>query len=170
MNRRFRQQRPSLTRIVKRKLVTFQLGQEKYAIAIERVQRVLHEFTPQGVLTSGQSLMAEGGQPITIVDLATFFVSSEELRDWAKPSAKSDRHYLMICTLANREIFGIPVPEIPKVVEVLETEFSEVPALYRQGNYPAAIEKIICLPENQVIFYLNIDLLFSKTVANGSGI
>jgi purine-binding chemotaxis protein CheW len=161
MNRRFRQQRPSLTRILKRKLVTFQLGQEKYAIAIERVQRVLHEFTPHGVLTSGQSLIAEGGQTITIVDLATFFVSSEELRA---------RHYLMICTLANREIFGIPVPEIPKVVEVLETEFSEVPALYRQGNYPAAIEKIICLPENQVIFYLNIDLLFPKTVANGSGI
>jgi len=161
MNRRFRQQRPSLTRILKRKLVTFQLGQEKYAIAIERVQRVLHEFTPHGVLASGQSLIAEGGQTITIVDLATFFVSSEELHN---------RHYLMICTLANREIFGIPVPEIPKVVEVLETELSEVPALYRQGNYPAAIEKIICLPENQIVFYLNIDLLFPKMVANGSGI
>jgi chemotaxis signal transduction protein len=154
MNRRFRQQRPSLTRILKRKLVTFQLGQEKYAIAIERVQRVLHEFTPQGVLNSGQSLIAEGGQTITIVDLAAFFVSSEELRA---------RHYLMICTLASREIFGIPVPEIPKVVEVLETEFSEVPALYRQGNYPAAIEKIICLPENQIVFYLNIDQLFPKS-------
>jgi len=165
MNRRFRQQRPSLTRILKRKLVTFQLGQEKYAIAIERVQRVLPEFTHHGVLASGQSLIAERGQTITIVDLATFFVSSQETRDRAEL-----RHYLIICTLANREIFGIPVPEIPRVLEVLETEFSEVPALYRQGNYPAAIEKIICLPENQVMFYLNIDLLFPKMVANGSGI
>ncbi|MBD2742446.1 chemotaxis protein CheW [Coleofasciculus sp. FACHB-1120] len=149
MNRRFRAKPLISTRIAKRKLVSFQMGSEQYAIAIDRVQRVLKAFTPHTALTNGRRLMEYEQEAIALIDLSALFLKSHE----------TDYHYLIVCTLNQKEKLGIPVSEMPKILEVLEDKFDKIPAFYQHEALPAAIEKIIHAPDGNLVFYLNLDQL-----------
>ena len=156
-SRRFRTRHDERSRITAQKLVTFQLGSEYYAIPIERVQRVLKEFTAHGTLQTGCRLVRDHNETITIIDLSTLFISSHDERE---------RHYLIVCTLYHGERLGIPIPEMPAILEVPKDQFSEIPELYRQGNLAAAIQNIINTPEGKVVFYINLDLLIQEVLPN----
>ncbi len=163
---RFQSKKKSTQRIPTHKLITFKLGSEEYAVPIEKVLRVLEKFTPRAALKSGRSLVKEQEQMITLLDPSLLLLNSPE---------KSDRSYLIVCTLksphlANPKIdnkesveyIGIPIPEVPKVLEIAEDKFGEVPEFYRQGNLSAAVEKIINISEEEIIFYLNLESLFRE--------
>ncbi|MBD2185961.1 chemotaxis protein CheW [Planktothrix sp. FACHB-1355] len=158
MNRRFRSKRNLPTRIPTHKLLCFQLGNERYAIPIDRVLHVLNEFTPHGVIESDmpnstlrdRSLVKYKDEIITLIYPSQLFLSSRDDRE---------RQYLIVCTLKEGERFAIPVPEIPTVLQVAEDNFGEVPELYDRGNLPPAIEKVIQSSDNNIVFYLNLDKL-----------
>lgn len=154
MSRRFRTQRNFNTRVPVCKLVCFQLGKERYAIAIDRVHRVLNEFTIHGVLESDRSLAKYNNEVITIIDPSQLFLSSRDDRE---------RQYLIVCSLKEGEAFGIPVPEIPSVLEVPEDKFTEVPELYQDGGLSAAVEKIIQASDGKIWFYLNLEKLIPQS-------
>ncbi|MFB2923575.1 chemotaxis protein CheW [Aerosakkonema funiforme] len=154
MNRRFRSKRNIPIRIPTQKLLCFQLGNERYAIPIDRVLHVLNEFTPHGALESDRSLVKYKDEIITLIYPSKLFVTSRDDRE---------RQYLIVCTLKEGERFAIPVPEIPTVLEVGEDKFGEVPELYQQANLPAAIEKVIQSSDNNIVFYLNLDKLVNPT-------
>lgn len=156
-SRRFRTKHEDRVRVEVQKLITFQLGSEHYAIPIERVQRVLKEFTAHGTLQTGCRLVRDHNETITIIDLSTLFISSHDERE---------RHYLIVCTLHNGERLGIPIPEMPAIMEVPKDQFSEIPELYRQGKLPVPIQNLINTPEGKVLFYINLDLLIQKFLPN----
>ncbi|HEY9837678.1 MAG TPA: chemotaxis protein CheW [Vampirovibrionales bacterium] len=138
------------------KLVIFEVAGETYAIAIERVQRVLTEFTTQGTLEGGRSLVKLDADLITLLDLSSLFVTPKTYQ--AEPS------YLIVCTLTNGDRIGIPLQNLPAILDVPEDKFAEIPASYRQGQAgknaaPAAVEKIITTTAGIVAFYLNLDKL-----------
>ncbi len=151
---RFSSKKQQIKRTPTRKLITFRLGEDRYAIPIEKVLRVLDKFTPRAVLKSGRSLVKEQEQIITLLDPSILLLSSEET---------SDRSYLIVCTLQQKteeetvEYIGIPIPEVPKVLEAAEDKFGEVPEFYREGNLSPAVEKIINVSEDEVVFYLNLE-------------
>ncbi|MBD1880977.1 chemotaxis protein CheW [Coleofasciculus sp. FACHB-T130] len=149
MNRRFRTKALVSTRIAKRKLVSFQMGSEQYAIAIDRVQRVLKAFTPHAALINGRRLMEYEQEAIALIDLSALFLKSHE----------TDYHYLIVCTIKQKEKLGIPVSEMPKILEVSEEKFEKIPAFYQPEDLPVAIEQIIHAPEGGLVFYLNLDRL-----------
>jgi chemotaxis signal transduction protein len=149
-NRRFQKKNQELNRVKTQKFIVFSLGQESYAIEIEKVQRILKEFTPQGILESGRQLIRDQNQTITIIDLSTLFVSYIE---------KQPQNYLIICKLPDSNSIGIPIPEMPTILEISPDQFDQVPELYRQGNLSPAIEKLIHTAEGQVIFYLSLEKL-----------
>lgn len=152
-NRRFRSKRQSVTRTPMRKLVSFQLGSERYAIAIDRVQRVLKEFTPHAILLSGRGLAEYNNETIPLIDLSTLFVSSQDSRE---------RHYLIVCLLQQGERLGIPVPDMPTILEVAEDKFDDIPALYRQNEMPEAINRLIHTAKGEVVFYIDLEQLVNQ--------
>ncbi|MCL1465422.1 chemotaxis protein CheW [Argonema galeatum] len=155
MSRRFRSKRYLATRTPMRKLVSFQLGNERYAISIDRVQHVINEFTPHGVLHSGRSLVEYKNEIITLIDPAKIFISSHDERE---------RQYLIICTLKEGQRIGIPIPEIPTVLEIAEDKFGKIPELYQQGNLSSAIQNIIQITNDKIMFYLDLEELVNQLV------
>jgi chemotaxis signal transduction protein len=155
-NRRFYHKKSSVHRTPTRKLVVFKSGGETYAIAIERVQRILTEFTTQGTLESGRSLVKLDADLITLLDLSKLFISLD--------SPQTPPSYLIVCTVTNGDRIGIPVQDLPAILDIPEDQFAEIPASYRQGRdvknaAPAAVEKIITNEAGRVAFYLNLDKL-----------
>lgn len=149
-SRRFQKKNQELHRVKTQKFVVFSVAKESYAIEIEKVQRILKEFMPQGILESGRQLIRDQNQTITIIDLSTLFVNCVE---------KQPQNYLVICKLSDSNSIGIPIPEMPTILEISPDQFDEVPELYRQGNLSPTIEKLIHSAEGQVIFYLSLEKL-----------
>ncbi|NJK69270.1 MAG: chemotaxis protein CheW [Microcoleus sp. CSU_2_2] len=148
-NRRFRSKKQGIVRTPPRKLVSFELGNVYYAVPIERVQRVVKDFSPYGFLDSGQSLVRHQEELIALINLSKIFPSSRSI---------ADCNYLIVCTLTKSDRLGIPIPDMPQILEVSEEQFCEIPQLYRQDQLPPAVEKLIRAPDGLEVFYLNLDL------------
>jgi purine-binding chemotaxis protein CheW len=152
-NRRFRNQKQGNVRSPARKFVSFNLGSVDYAVPIERVQRVIKDFNPYGFLDSGNSLVRHQEELISLINLSNIFPGSRSI---------ADCNYLIVCTLNKGDRLGIPVPDMPKILETSEEAFCEIPLLYRQDQLSSAVEKLIRAPDGSEVFYLNLDL-FSLT-------
>jgi chemotaxis signal transduction protein len=152
-NRRFRSKKQSTVKTSARKLVSFKLGNVYYAVPIERVQRVVKDFNPYGFLDSGQSLVRHQEELIALINLSKIFPSSRSI---------ADCNYLIVCTLNKSDLLGIPIPDMPQILEVSEAQFCEIPQLYRQNQLPPAVEKLIRAPDGLEVFYLNLDLFNSN--------
>ena len=152
-NRRFRSKKPGSVRTPPQKLVSFELGNVYYAVPIEKVQRVVKDFNPYGFLDSGQSLVRHQEELITLINLSKIFPSSRSI---------ADCNYLIVCSFNQSDRLGIPIPDMPKILEISEESFCEIPELYRQQQLPLVIEKLIRAPDGSEVFYLNLDL-FSLT-------
>lgn len=148
-NRRFRSKKQATVRIAPKKFVSFELGNIYYAVPIERVERIVKNFNPYGILPNGNSLLRHQEELITIINLSTIFPSSQSI---------AECKYLIICTLNKSDRLGIPIPDMPKILEITEESFCEIPELYRQQQLPPVIEKLIRAPDGSEIFYLNFDL------------
>ena len=147
-NRRFHTKKQSNTRKPTRKLVCFELAKVQYAIPIEKVQRVLKEFTSYGSLSTGQSLVRYHDQLITLIDLSKLLLNNQ---------IPEENNYLIVCILSKNEQLGIAISEMPKIIEFTEDSFGEIPELYRNGKLPQAIEKVILTPDGKEIFYVNLE-------------
>jgi len=148
-NRRFRSNKQGTVRTPARKLVSFQLGNVYYAVPIERVQRVVKDFNPYGFLDSGQSLVRHQEELIALINLSKIFPSSRSI---------ADCNYLIVCTFNKSDRLGIPIPDMPKILEVSEEQFCDIPQLYRQNQLHPAVEKLIRAPDGLEVFYLNLDI------------
>lgn len=140
------------SRLSMRKLICFQVAADRYALPIEQVQYILGEFTSYGSLHSSRSLVRFNNEDITLIDLSTLFASNADLRD---------RHYSIVCTLSQGDRLGLPVCELPTVLEVSTDKFSDLPRLYRQG-LPPAVDKLIHISEGVEVFYLSLERLVSS--------
>lgn len=148
-NRRFRSKKQATVRVSPKKFVSFELGNIYYAVPIERVERIVKNFNAYGTLPNGSSLLRHQEELITIINLSTIFPSSPSL---------AECKYLIICTLNKSDRLGIPLPDMPKILEITEESFCEIPELYRQQQLPPVIEKLIRAPDGSEVFYLNFDL------------
>ena len=148
-NRRFRSKKQGYVRVSSKKMVSFELGNVYYAVPIERVERIVKEFNSYGMLPSGNSLVRHQEELITMINLSTIFPSSRTIVDC---------NYLIICTLNKSDRLGFPIPDMPKILEISEESFCEIPELYRQQQLPPVIEKLIRAPDGSEVFYLNLGL------------
>lgn len=148
-NRRFRSQKQGTVRIIPKKFVSFELGNVYYAVPIERVERIVTNFNPYGLLPGGNSLVRHQEELITLINLSQIFPSD---------GSRLDSNYLIVCTLNKNERLGIPIPDLPKILEISEESFCEIPELYRQQQLPPVIEKLIRAPDGSEVFYLNVEL------------
>lgn len=146
--RRFRKKDQLEDRVAIHKLVGFKLANEHYAIAISQVRYILNEFITQGTLKSGHSLVRHHNEVITLIDLSQGFQTIE-------PEAVP--HYLIVCTTESGDLLGLPVVEIPIILEIPADQFRELPQLHQREIGKYGVEKLISTPTNATVFYLNVD-------------
>jgi chemotaxis signal transduction protein len=143
-------QRPSVTRhAAKQKLITFQIGSETYGLPIDRIKQILDEFNPHGVLDNGHGLVRYQNQTLTLLYPARLFPTSSSLQSC---------DYLMIA-IAQGQTVGIPLPQLPRVMEVTELQFQPVPDLYRQVGISPAVKALIQLEQGSSLFVLDLEQL-----------
>jgi chemotaxis signal transduction protein len=143
-------QRPPTPRLAKRKLISFQLGDELYGLPIDRVKQILDEFDPHGDWGNGHELVRFQNQSLTFLRPDRLFPGATDLTTYS---------YLMICAIAQGQSIGIPLPQLPKVVEVTEDQFQPLPNLYRQAELPTAVIALIHLEGDREMFFLDPDQL-----------
>jgi chemotaxis signal transduction protein len=139
-------QKTAAPRLAKRKLITFELGTEMYGLPIDRVKQILDEFKPHGDWGNGHGLVRYQDQTLTFLHPAKFF-----------PGATDDTTYdfMMVCVIAGSQSVGIPLPQLPRVIEVTEAQFQPIPDLYRQAELPLAVTALIHLEEDREMFFLD---------------
>lgn len=137
-------------RLGKQKLITFQIGGETYGLPIDRVKQILDEFNPHGDLGKGHGLVRYQNQTLTLLYPAQLFPAG---------SGPAACQYLMICAIAQGQSVGIPLPQLPRVMEVSENQFQPIPELYRQVGLPAAVTALIQLENDRDLFFLDLEQL-----------
>lgn len=134
----------------KQKLIAFQLGSEFYALPIARVQCILDEFAAHGELGNGRGLIRFQNQSLTLFDLASLFPNQRDTRE---------RPYLLVCYLSEGQLVGIPVPQLPRAIEIAESQMQPIPAMYREAGLPSVVTALIHLDDNREMFFLDLDAL-----------
>lgn len=142
--RRFRNKKQQAERIGTRKLVCFTWANEQFAIAIESTQHIVKGFTPYGSLENGYSLVRHNHETITLIDFSKIFSTQVNIQP---------ADYLIICTI-NFQKIGIAVSHLPRILEVAETQFTEIPAIYQQKLQVQAIESLIQTSNGLPVFCL----------------
>jgi chemotaxis signal transduction protein len=145
----FPQRSSSIRHAVKQKLITFQIGSETYGLPIDRIKQIVDEFNPHGVLDNGHGLVRYQNQTLTLLYPARLFPAY---------SNSQSCDYLMIA-IAQGQMVGIPLPQLPRVMEVTEQQFQPVPDLYRQVGISPAIKALIHLEQGANLFVLDLEQL-----------
>lgn len=140
-------------RIPKEKLVVFKLENDSCGISITQVLRVLPVSKIYGEFNEGRGLIQHEGQTIPVLHLGILLL---------KKAPTSIDKYLLICQLNSAETFAMTAPSLPSVLDVPKDNFCDVPEVYRHGPLGMAIEKVVNLPDDQVLLYLNLDHLLHQ--------
>ena len=139
----------------KQKLVVLHLDRDDYAISIQQVIRVLPTLDIHGTFNDGYGLIQYQGKTISVLDLGVLLFKKEP---------NLEPNYLLICQTHGSEEVAIPTDSLPKVLDVAEEQFAEVPPSYRQGSLGFVLEKLVNLPEEQVLLYFNLDQLLAQAM------
>jgi chemotaxis signal transduction protein len=162
-----------------KRLITFQLGREVFAVELDRVQKVTTidrlYGDPHG---TGVSLTTYQGQELVVIDVGQR-IFGRSRRDLAPPiedrvsnNAQSiDRvEYLLVlhadlvgtATSADAQLIGLPIDSAPSVQSIPIAAFQPLPEIYRQhGNIHCVSSFAIELPDRPSIFLLDIAAIFS---------
>jgi chemotaxis signal transduction protein len=148
------------TRQVRQKLISFTLGKESYAFPIHHVQRILDEFQTHGDTGQGISLTRVDGETLTIWDLQCLF--TQVVRE-------SIPKFLMICQAQRDQSIGIPLEQLPSVIEVTQSQIQPLPALYRALDLPEAVTGVVCLAQDRELFFLDLAKALVPKIAQVKG-
>lgn len=128
------------------KLVSFKSDDEQFAIPIEQVQCIIKEFIPQGKLQEGYSLVRHNEDTITLVNLSCIFPNNEPAYH---------HNYLVVCKLKNGDRIGLPIVDMPIIVEATAEQFEDLPELYRQKFTSKAVVQLINAADGVTLFRLD---------------
>jgi chemotaxis signal transduction protein len=135
------------TRQVRQKLIAFTLGKESYAFPLHHVQRILDEFQAHGDTGKGVSLTRVDGETLTIWDLQCLFTQAVR---------KLAPKFLMICQAQGDQSIGIPLEQLPSVIEVTQSQMQPLPTLYQSLDLPKAVTGVVCLAQDRELFFLDL--------------
>ncbi len=140
-------------------IVVFKLGHREVALPQNCIRRIIQTPSALDINEEGYGLMLWEGQTVTLVDLN---------RLASVPSATIP--FLVLFQSTTGPLFGIPVAEIPYLMEIPLTTIQPIPALYRETD-PWQISDYIAILDQEdgpVTIYL-IDLRhFPPKPAKGS--
>ncbi|MDJ0659288.1 MAG: chemotaxis protein CheW [Crocosphaera sp.] len=139
-------------------LITFLLGEEWFALPINKIQKVVPlgkiYGDPQG---KGISLTHYQGQELMVIDVARRIFGIETFS--AHPDSDQTR-FLLIINHENEQMVGLPIDSPPSIIRVAESAFLPLPAIYlTQGNIHCISSTFIQFNEQNSFFLLDVNQL-----------
>ncbi len=145
-----RQVTPSL------KLIVFGMGSLNLALRIESVYKVVNHTPIYGTGLKPVGVAHVGDGEVTVVDLYRQFFKTS-------PSKESEPGgYLVIVKNTTGELYGIPVPHTPLLLEVPLSQIRVLPESYRRADTLGVASHVAVIPQEVApltIFLLDVDLL-----------
>ncbi|EAZ92466.1 chemotaxis protein CheW [Crocosphaera chwakensis] len=141
-------------------IITFLLGEEWFALAIDAIQKVLQLGKVYGdPQRKGVSLTHYQGQELLVIDVARRIFGTETL---SSHQNTDQTRFLLIIHNNNNEIVGLPIDSSPSILRVSESAFIPLPDTYlTQGNIHCISSTIIQVNEQQSFFLLDVNQLMS---------
>ncbi|MDJ0600344.1 MAG: chemotaxis protein CheW [Crocosphaera sp.] len=141
-------------------IITFLLGEEWFALPIDRIQKVV----PLGKVygdpqRKGISLTHYKGQELLVIDVARCIFGLETL-----PCQQNtyQTRFLLIINNENEQLVGLPIDSTPSISRVSESGFLPLPDIYlTQGNIHCISSTLIQVNEQNSFFVLDVNKLTS---------
>ncbi len=140
------------------KVVVFQVGQVNLALHIDSIAKVLPQTTVHGSRLHSVGLAHLGDRDVTVVDLHQRLFQSSSINDTVK------YNYLMIVKSRQGELYGIPVPVVPTLMDLPLSYIRVLPESYRNGDIFGFATHVAVIPTTEppmTIFLVDIDQLLS---------
>jgi len=140
------------------KVVIFEIGSINMALHITNVYKVLNQTSIYGKGLNGVGIAHVGDREVTVVDLHRRLFQSSIINDASKNG------YLMIVKNSQSELYGIPVPAVPTLMEVPISNIRVLPESYRHADtfgFATHVAVISDLEPPMTIFLLDIEHLLS---------
>jgi chemotaxis signal transduction protein len=161
------------------RLIIFKLGQETFALPLDRVHKVTTLDTPSAKSTqrlygdpdrTGVSLTTYQGRELVVMDVGHRIFGKNPQILPPSPNKKisavrSDRNadsvrYLLILQLDPDRLLGLPIDSPPSIQSIQISAFQPLPDLYRQhSNIHGVSAMSLDRPDRPSIFLLDVDFL-----------
>ena len=138
------------------KLIVFAMGNLTLALRIESVYKVVNHTPVHSSGANHVGVAHLGELEVTVVDLYQRFFKSNQ------SSAFATGGYLVIVKNTTGELYGIPVPETPTLVEVPLSLLRVLPESYRRADTLEVASHVAVFPHEGTqltVFLLDVDLL-----------
>jgi purine-binding chemotaxis protein CheW len=138
------------------KVVVFKMGDVSLALHVHSVAKVTPQTTVYGSGLHGVGLAHLGDREVTVVDLYERLFQSSSFNN-----ALNSR-YLMIVKNRHGEFFGIPVSEVPSLMEIPLSCIRVLPESYRNADIFGFATHVAVIPATEppmTIFMLDVEQL-----------
>jgi purine-binding chemotaxis protein CheW len=138
------------------KIVMFKMGEFNLALHINSVAKVLPQTVVYGSGQNGVGLIHLSDREVTVVDLQRRFFQSSSNLDPAK------RGYLMLVQDRQRELYAIPVNQVPTLMDIPLSCVRVLPESYRNADIFGFATHVAVIPATEpplTIFMLDVDQL-----------
>jgi chemotaxis signal transduction protein len=163
-----------------KRLITFKLGGEVFAVSLDRVQKVTTLDRLYGdPHHTGVSLTTYQGQELVVVDVGYRIfgrtpqglspdlpersrIESTDSKDLIKYLLVLQADQVNTAAEIDRQLIGLPIDSAPSIQSMPVSAFQPLPEIYRQhGNIHCVSSFSIDLPDRPSIFLLDIDAIVS---------
>lgn len=141
------------------KVIVFAIGSLNLALPIESVYKVLNRTPVYGSGIKQVGVTHIGDRGITVIDLHQRFFKSNQ------PDASETSGYLVVMQNKIGELYGIPVPNTPVLMDVPLSTIRVLPESYRHADTVDIARHVAVIPKDSAsltIFLLDIDLLLKQ--------
>lgn len=138
------------------KVVVFKIGEVNLALHIYNIAKVLPQTTVHGSGLHSVGLAHLGDREVTVVDLHQRLFQSSSINDANKYK------YLAIVKDRQGELYGIPVPLVPTLMDIPLSYIRVLPESYRNADIFGFATHVAVIPTTEppmMIFLLDVDQL-----------
>lgn len=134
------------------KLIVFGMGNVNLALPIDSVYKVVNKIPVYSSSFSGVGITHIGDREVTIVELHRRFFAPKG-------------SYLIIAQNREGELYGIPVAQVPALMEIPQSSLRVLPESYRHADifgFATHVAVIFEVEPSMTIFLLDVDQLLSS--------
>lgn len=137
--------------IESQKVIVFGMGNVNLAVPIDTVYKVVKQIPVYGNELSGVGITHIGDREVTVVELHRRFFAPKG-------------NYLIIAKNKAGELYGIPITQVPTLMEIPQSSLRALPESYRHVDIFGFATHVAVISEVEppmTIFLLDVDQLLS---------
>lgn len=138
------------------KVIVFAVGQLNLALRVETIYKVLKQTQVHSSGLHSVGIAHVGDREVMVLDLQRQLFRTSSL------DANATSRYLVIASKATGELYGIPVEQVPTLLEIPLSTVRSLPDAYRQSDTLGIASHVAVIPQEQgslTIFLIDVEQL-----------